>query len=122
MIYAASSDALAPGNEPLHVGATKVEKAVYQDDGRPPLSADSDIKARSWRSHGDLTHSASFDSDDNDAPSKPGGAALDLFKADQKIAHVTFPESGVASIGADTGEGRFEVGMVGSEGLVGVRS
>ena len=28
MIYAASSDALAPGNEPLHVGATKVENAV----------------------------------------------------------------------------------------------
>ena len=43
-----------------------------------------------------------------------------LFKADQKIAHVTFPESGVASIVADTAEGRFEVGMVGSEGLVGV--
>lgn len=43
-----------------------------------------------------------------------------LFKADQKIAHVTFPRSGVASIVADTGEGRFEVGMVGSEGLVGV--
>lgn len=43
-----------------------------------------------------------------------------LFKADQKISHVTFPESGVASIVADTGEGRFEVGMVGSEGLVGV--
>ncbi|SFP46040.1 cAMP-binding domain of CRP or a regulatory subunit of cAMP-dependent protein kinases [Mesorhizobium sp. NFR06] len=43
-----------------------------------------------------------------------------LFRADQKIAHVTFPEFGVASIVADTGEGRFEVGMVGSEGLVGV--
>ncbi|RUT98590.1 Crp/Fnr family transcriptional regulator [Mesorhizobium sp. USDA-HM6] len=43
-----------------------------------------------------------------------------LFRADQKIAHVTFPESGVASIVADTEEGRFEVGMVGSEGLVGV--
>lgn len=34
----------------------------------------------------------------------PGGAAVDLFKADQKIAHVTFPESGVASIVADTGK------------------
>jgi CRP-like cAMP-binding protein len=43
-----------------------------------------------------------------------------LFRADQKITHVTFPEHGVASIVADTGEGRFEVGMVGWEGLVGV--
>ncbi|MER8956761.1 Crp/Fnr family transcriptional regulator [Mesorhizobium sp. M0833] len=42
-----------------------------------------------------------------------------LFRADQTIAHVTFPEYGIASIVADTGEGRFEVGMVGSEGLVG---
>jgi CRP-like cAMP-binding protein len=43
-----------------------------------------------------------------------------LFRADQKITHVTFPEHGVASIVADTEEGRFEVGMVGWEGLVGV--
>ncbi|KRB29790.1 CarD family transcriptional regulator [Mesorhizobium sp. Root695] len=42
-----------------------------------------------------------------------------LFRADQKIAHVTFPEYGIASIVADTGEGRFEVGMVGSEGFAG---
>jgi CRP-like cAMP-binding protein len=42
-----------------------------------------------------------------------------LFRADQKISHVTFPERGIASIVADTAEGRFEVGMVGSEGLVG---
>lgn len=42
-----------------------------------------------------------------------------LFRADQKITHVTFPERGIASIVADTAEGRFEVGMVGSEGLVG---
>ena len=42
-----------------------------------------------------------------------------LFKAEQTITHVTFPERGIASIVADTEEGRFEVGMVGSEGLVG---
>jgi CRP-like cAMP-binding protein len=42
-----------------------------------------------------------------------------LFRADQRITHVTFPERGIASIVADTAEGRFEVGMVGSEGLVG---
>ena len=43
-----------------------------------------------------------------------------LFKADQTISHVVFPEQGIASIVADTEEGRFEVGLVGSEGLVGV--
>ncbi|WP_457155647.1 Crp/Fnr family transcriptional regulator [Mesorhizobium sp. P5_C1] len=43
-----------------------------------------------------------------------------LFIAEQRIGHVTFPEYGIASIVADTGEGRFEVGMVGSEGLVGI--
>lgn len=43
-----------------------------------------------------------------------------LFRAEQTITHVTFPERGIASIVADTAEGRFEVGMVGSEGLVGV--
>lgn len=42
-----------------------------------------------------------------------------LFRAEHKISHVTFPERGIASIVADTEEGRFEVGMVGSEGLVG---
>jgi CRP-like cAMP-binding protein len=42
-----------------------------------------------------------------------------LFRAEQSITHVTFPERGIASIVADTREGRFEVGMVGSEGLVG---
>jgi CRP-like cAMP-binding protein len=42
-----------------------------------------------------------------------------LFRANQKIRHVTFPEQGIASIVADTQEGRFEVGMVGPEGLVG---
>jgi len=43
-----------------------------------------------------------------------------LFWAEKAITHVTFPESGIASIVADTAEGRFEVGMVGSEGLVGI--
>jgi CRP-like cAMP-binding protein len=43
-----------------------------------------------------------------------------LFLAEQPISHVTFPERGIASIVADTAEGRFEVGMVGSEGLAGV--
>ena len=43
-----------------------------------------------------------------------------LFKSEQTITHVLFPERGIASIVADTEEGRFEVGMVGSEGLVGV--
>jgi len=43
-----------------------------------------------------------------------------LFWAEKAITHVTFPESGIASIVADTTEGRFEVGMVGSEGLAGV--
>jgi CRP-like cAMP-binding protein len=42
-----------------------------------------------------------------------------LFRAEQTITHVTFPERGIASIVADTKEGRFEVGMVGSEGLAG---
>ena len=42
-----------------------------------------------------------------------------LFKAEQPISDVIFPEQGIASIVADTEEGRFEVGMVGSEGLAG---
>jgi CRP-like cAMP-binding protein len=40
-----------------------------------------------------------------------------LFKAEQTITHVTFPERGIASIVADSEEGRFEVGMVGPEGF-----
>jgi len=43
-----------------------------------------------------------------------------LFRAEQAVTHVTFPESGIASIVTDAGGGRFEVGMVGSEGLAGV--
>jgi CRP-like cAMP-binding protein len=43
-----------------------------------------------------------------------------LFRAEKAITHVTFPEGGIASIVADTAEGRFEVGLVGSEGLVGM--
>jgi CRP-like cAMP-binding protein len=43
-----------------------------------------------------------------------------LFWAEKAITHVTFPESGIASVVADTAEGRFEVGMVGSEGLAGM--
>jgi CRP-like cAMP-binding protein len=43
-----------------------------------------------------------------------------LFLAGQTITHVIFPQQGIASVVADTEEGRFEVGMVGSEGLVGV--
>ena len=39
-----------------------------------------------------------------------------LFREEQTITHVTFPESGIASIVADTAEGRFEVGMEGSAG------
>jgi CRP-like cAMP-binding protein len=42
-----------------------------------------------------------------------------LFKSEQTITHVFFPERGIASIVADTEDGRFEVGMVGSEGLAG---
>ncbi|MER9375975.1 Crp/Fnr family transcriptional regulator [Mesorhizobium sp. M0491] len=48
------------------------------------------------------------------------GVREHLFKAEQQITHVTFPERGIASIVADTEEGRFEVGMVGSEGLAGI--
>jgi CRP-like cAMP-binding protein len=43
-----------------------------------------------------------------------------LFEAGQPIAHVVFPEQGNASLLADTEEGRFEVGVIGPEGLVGV--
>lgn len=42
-----------------------------------------------------------------------------LFRAGQTITHVTFPESGIASIVADTEEARFEIGLVGWEGLAG---
>lgn len=43
-----------------------------------------------------------------------------LFRTGEPISHVTFPESGMASLVADIEEGRFEVGMAGWEGLVGV--
>jgi CRP-like cAMP-binding protein len=42
------------------------------------------------------------------------------FGAGQAIRHVIFPEQGTVSLVADTNEGRFEVGMVGPEGIVGV--
>ncbi len=42
------------------------------------------------------------------------------FGAGQAIEHVIFPEQGTVSLVADTNEGRFEVGMVGPEGIVGV--
>jgi CRP-like cAMP-binding protein len=43
-----------------------------------------------------------------------------VFRAGEPISHVLFPESGLLSIVADIEEGRFEVGMVGWEGVVGV--
>ena len=43
-----------------------------------------------------------------------------LFEAGQGISHVTFVEAGIVSLLAETDEGRFEVGMAGPEGLVGV--
>lgn len=43
-----------------------------------------------------------------------------LFRTGEPISHVTFPETGMASIVADIEEGRFEVGMAGWEGLAGV--
>jgi CRP-like cAMP-binding protein len=42
------------------------------------------------------------------------------FRAGEPIAHVFFPESGLFSIVADIGEGRFEVGLTGWEGMIGV--
>jgi CRP-like cAMP-binding protein len=43
-----------------------------------------------------------------------------LVEAGQTVEHVTFIEQGIASVLADTSEGRFEVGMIGPEGLVGL--
>jgi CRP-like cAMP-binding protein len=43
-----------------------------------------------------------------------------LLEAKAPIAHVTFIESGIASGLADTTKGRIEVGLIGSEGMVGV--
>jgi CRP-like cAMP-binding protein len=43
-----------------------------------------------------------------------------LVEAGQAVEHVTFIEQGITSVLADTSEGRFEVGMIGPEGLVGL--
>jgi CRP-like cAMP-binding protein len=43
-----------------------------------------------------------------------------LFEAGQVIPYVVFPERGNASFLANTEEGRFEVGVVGPEGVIGV--
>jgi len=43
-----------------------------------------------------------------------------LIEANEPIRHAYFPENGIASILANTSEGRIEVGMVGREGMVGV--
>ncbi|WP_342154810.1 Crp/Fnr family transcriptional regulator [Methylorubrum sp. SB2] len=43
-----------------------------------------------------------------------------LIEADRPIPHAFFPEEGLVSLIADTGEGRVEVGLTGFEGLVGV--
>jgi CRP-like cAMP-binding protein len=43
-----------------------------------------------------------------------------LIEADKPIQHAYFPQTGIASILADTSEGRIEVGLIGREGLVGV--
>jgi CRP-like cAMP-binding protein len=43
-----------------------------------------------------------------------------LIEAGGPIPHVTFPDGGIVSCLADTAEGRIEVGLVGSEGLVGL--
>ena len=43
-----------------------------------------------------------------------------LIEADKPIQHAYFPQAGIASILADTSEGRIEVGLIGREGLVGV--
>ncbi|MBS9721495.1 Crp/Fnr family transcriptional regulator [Tianweitania sp. BSSL-BM11] len=43
-----------------------------------------------------------------------------VFRAGETISHLLFPESGLVSIVADIEEGRFEVGMAGWEGLIGV--
>ncbi|SFL99151.1 Crp/Fnr family transcriptional regulator [Methylorubrum salsuginis] len=43
-----------------------------------------------------------------------------LVSADRPITHAVFFEEGLASLIADTGEGRVEVGLVGYEGMIGV--
>ncbi len=43
-----------------------------------------------------------------------------VIAARQPIPHVLFPESGIVSTVANTGEGRIEVGITGREGFVGV--
>lgn len=43
-----------------------------------------------------------------------------LIASHEPIAYVWFPESGLVSLLADSVEGRIEIGMVGSEGIVGV--
>ena len=43
-----------------------------------------------------------------------------ILEAMAPIQHVYFPERGIASILANTPEGRIEVGMIGREGMVGV--
>src|SRR5215210_374765 len=43
-----------------------------------------------------------------------------LIEAKEPIQHVYFPERGIASILANTCEGRIEVGLIGREGMVGV--
>lgn len=43
-----------------------------------------------------------------------------FFHACEPITHVLFPDSGLVSIVADIEEGRFEVGLAGWEGMVGV--
>ena len=43
-----------------------------------------------------------------------------VFEAGQIMDHVTFIERGITSVLADTSEGRFEVGMIGPEGMAGL--
>jgi len=43
-----------------------------------------------------------------------------LSETQQPISHVYFPEQSIVSILADTAQGRFEVGLVGSEGMAGL--
>src|SRR5215217_911297 len=43
-----------------------------------------------------------------------------LIEAGETIQQVYFPEQGIASILADTSEGRIEVGIIGPEGMVGL--
>ena len=43
-----------------------------------------------------------------------------ILEAKAPIQHVYFPERGIASILANTAEGRIEVGMIGREGMVGL--